>query len=65
MSCSLTVDGLEQYGRRQNLEIAGTPEENGEDTNAIAIEVAKMLKVDVLPGSRRLTVNKLTGDNWF
>ena len=39
------VDALEQYGRRQNLEIVGVPLKEGENTNEIAIEVAKMLNV--------------------
>ena len=34
------IDAVEQYGRRQNLEIVGEPEKEGEDTNKIVIEVA-------------------------
>ena len=43
------IDNLEQYGRRQNLEIAGIPVQDGEDTNAVVMEVAKLLDVDILP----------------
>ena len=38
-----------QYGRRQNLEIVGEPLKEGENTNEIAIEVAKMLNVSLTP----------------
>ena len=40
------IDALEQYGRRQNLEIVGIPETQGEDTNKLVIEVAKMLNIE-------------------
>ena len=43
------IDNLEQYGRRQNLEIAGVPVQDGEDTNAVVMEVAKLVDVDILP----------------
>ena len=36
------IDNLEQYGRRQNLEIACVPDQDGKDTNAVAMEVAKL-----------------------
>ena len=45
---SIKVDELEQYGRRQNLEIVGAPEKEDENTNAIVLEVAKMLDVDIM-----------------
>ena len=45
---SIKVDELEQYGRRQNLEIVGVPEKEDENTNAIVLEVAKMLDVDIM-----------------
>ena len=52
------VDALEQYGRRQNLEIVGVPLKEGENTNEIVIKVAKMLNVslssDQISTSRRL-----------
>ena len=43
------VNALEQYGRRRNLEIVGVPLKEGENTNEIAIEVAKMLYVSLTP----------------
>ena len=43
------IDGLEQYGRRQNLEIAGVPQQPNENTNSIVIEVSKLLNVVVPP----------------
>ena len=43
------IDGLEQYGRRQNLEIAGVPQQPNENTNSIVLEVAKQLNVVVPP----------------
>ena len=43
------LDRLEQYGRRQNLEIVGIPVQDGKKTNAIVIEVAKLLDVNLTP----------------
>ena len=55
------LDEVEQYGRRQNLEIVGVPIQENEDTNALVIEVAKLLEVEVLPDqistSHRLPIN--------
>ena len=34
------VDSVEQYGRRQNLEIVGIRYEKGKDTNQIVMDVA-------------------------
>ena len=39
------LDRLEQYGHRQNLKIVGIPVQDGENTNAVVIEVAKLLDV--------------------
>ena len=41
------LDRLEQYGRRQNLQIVGIPVQGKENTNAIVIEVAKLLDVNL------------------
>ena len=41
------IDAVEQYGRRQNLEIVGVSEKKGEVTNKIVIEVAKLLQVEI------------------
>ena len=41
------LDNLEQYGRRDNLEIHGIPEMNNESTNEIVKSVAKALNVDL------------------
>ena len=38
------IDNLEQYGRRQNFESIGIPQDDGENTNSIVIEVAKCWK---------------------
>lgn len=43
------LDAVEQYGRRQNLEIMGVPFNANEDTNQIAISVAKLVDVDLSP----------------
>ena len=43
------LDRLEQYKRRQNLEIVGIPVQDGENTNAIVIEVAKLFDVNLTP----------------
>ena len=55
------LDEVEQYGRRQNLEIVGVPVQENEDTNALVIEVAKLLDVEVPPDqistSHRLPIN--------
>ena len=61
------IDALEQYGRRQNLEV-GISEKVNEDTNKIVIEMAKLLKVDIaaehistshrLPAKRKLNDDK-------
>ena len=39
------LDKLEQYGRRNNLEIHGIPYQKDKDTNQIVKKVASMLKV--------------------
>ena len=44
---AIKLDALEQYGHRQNLEIVGIPVQKDENTNAIAQEVAKLLKVTI------------------
>ena len=41
------IDGLKQYGRCQNLEIAGVPQQPNKNTNSIVIEVAKLFNVVV------------------
>ena len=41
------LDALKQYGRRLNLEIAGVPVKVGENTNDIAVEVAKRANVEI------------------
>ena len=64
---SIKVDELEQYGRRQNLEIVGVPEKEDENTNAIVLEVAKMLDVDIMSShistSHRLPKKKASSRN--
>ena len=64
---SIKVDELEQYGRRQNLEILGVPEKEDENTNAIVLEVAKMLDVDIMSShistSHRLPKKKASSRN--
>ena len=42
------IDALEQYGRKQNLEIVGVPYKQGENTNKIVIEVAKLLNAELM-----------------
>ena len=44
---SKTVDALEQYGCRLNLEIAGVPVEDNENTNGIVVEVAKLANQEI------------------
>ena len=39
------LDGLEQYGRRENLEIHGIPESRNESTNNIVKRIAEKLKL--------------------
>ena len=55
------LDQAEQYGHRQNLEIVGVPVQENEDTNALVIEVGKLLDVEVPPDqistSHRLPIN--------
>ena len=64
---SIKVDELEQYGRRQNLEIVGVSEKEDENTNAIVLEVAKMLDVDIMSShistSHRLPKKKASSRN--
>ena len=43
------VDALEQYGRRQNLEIVGVPVKDNKNTNVIVLEVARLMNVKVEP----------------
>ena len=40
------VDSIEQYGRRNNLEIVGVPYK-GENANKIAMVVCKLIDVDI------------------
>ena len=61
------IDAVEQYGRRQNLEMVGVPMEEGEDTNKIVIEVAKLLQVELTPDqistSHRLPTKRKQSSN--
>ena len=41
------VDLLEKYGRRNSLETVGVPYKEGENTNKIAMEVCKLIDVDI------------------
>ena len=54
------VDAIEQYGRRLNLEISGIPIKDGENTNKIMEEIAKLVNVelsaDQISTSHRLAV---------
>ena len=66
------VDGLEQYGRRNNIRISSIPETTGEDTDAIVQTVAKAAGVDIpehaidrshrvgRPGTNRAVLVKFT-----
>ena len=47
MKADEKVDALEQYGRRQNLEIVGIPYTEGENTNHIVTELAKLVEVEI------------------
>ncbi|XP_070546414.1 uncharacterized protein [Ptychodera flava] len=40
---------LQQYSRRNNIEIHGIPQRNGEDTNDIVVRVAAAVGVDITP----------------
>ena len=42
------IDDLEQYGRREMLEIGGIPRNNGENCEEIVIELAKKLNVNLV-----------------
>jgi len=44
-STELKLDGLEQYGRRENLEIHSASLKNGENTNDIVMKLAENLNV--------------------
>jgi len=44
----LKLDELEQYDRRQNLELEGVPFMENEDVNKITMELAKQLEVDLV-----------------
>ena len=52
------IDGLKQYGRCRNLEIAGVPQQLNENTNSIVIEVIKLLNV-VVPSDHISTSHRL------
>ncbi|KAJ8305117.1 hypothetical protein KUTeg_017331 [Tegillarca granosa] len=43
----LSIDELEQYGRRNAVRISGIPEKTGEDTDAIVRDVANKMGVDI------------------
>ena len=61
------ANAIEQYGRRQNLEIAGIRLKHGENTNNIVAEVAKIVDVDLAPDkistSHRLSAKPKTSGN--
>ncbi len=40
------TDNLEQYGRRDTIEISGIPRENGEDSTALVLKVGKAIGVE-------------------
>jgi len=56
------VYALEQYGRRQNLELAGILFRDGEDTNKMVMDVAKLIDVEIsanqISTSHRLQAKK-------
>ena len=52
------IDGFELYGRRQYLKIAGVLQQPNENTNSIAMEVAKLLNV-VMPPDHISTSHRL------
>ena len=41
------LDNLEQYGRRNNLEIEGVPPNSNENVDEIVVEVAKLIGVEI------------------
>ena len=43
----IIIIALEQYGRRQNLEIVGIPVTSNENTNAIVQEIVELLQVTI------------------
>ena len=53
------MDNIEQYGRRQNLELKGIPQTEGEDTNEIVINLAKVLKADIKKAISQLHIEYL------
>ena len=61
------VDSLEQYGRRNNLKIVGVPYKEEENTNKIAMEVCKLIDVDItqdqISTSYRLQTKKRANEN--
>ena len=67
MKADEKVDALEQYGRRQNLEIVGIPYTEGENTNHIVTELAKLVEVELKPEDistlHRLPVRSPSVDN--
>ena len=61
------MEELDQYGRRENLEVHGIPWSQNENTNAIVKKMAEFLKVklddkDVSTSHRLYPNNKLTGN---
>jgi len=63
-STELKLDGFEQYGRRENLEIHGVPLKNGENTNDIVMKLAENLNVKLdnrdISTSHRLLTNGIS-----
>ena len=53
------IDGLEQYTRHHNLEIAGVPRQLNKNINSVVIEVTKLLNV-VVPPDHISTSHKTT-----
>ena len=50
--CVSKVDGMEQYGRRENIRIHGVPESSGnrDDGEMVVLEIAKKLNVNLESG---------------
>ena len=50
--CVSNLDGMEQYGRRENIRIHGIPESTGnwDDSKMVILEIAKQLNVNLESG---------------
>ena len=59
------LDNLEQYTRKNSLEIQGLPEDAYSSTEMVVIKVAEALNITVEPGFWKFNCSLLNDDNYI